>query len=475
MLFNSFSYLLVFLPLVLLSVFAARRLGGAAWAQAAVLVFSLFFYGFNKPSNLAYLIGSILVNWQLGRWIGANSAPKRKRVLQFGLALDIGFLSIFKYANFFLAGLPWLSRSRLILPDLEFPLGISFFTITQITYLVNCYEDAVSPSTFFDYATFVSFFPYVISGPISRAKRIIQQFPNLGGAPGHRSANLARGLYLFSLGLFKKVVFAYAFAQAADFGFTSATNLSTVEGWFFVSCYALQIYFDFSGYSDMAIGSALLLGIHLPPNFDSPFHAKSIIEFWQRWHISLTSFITNYLYTPIVRAFPARTWVTTSAATLAAMTLAGLWHGPSWGFIVFGALHGAALAINQNWRRVKAFKLPGPFSWLITMMVVDIAFVFFRLSSLPLALRYTSHLFDLRHPLGFTNIRLMNGDGLPAAIFNLIQPAGFLTAILGHSSEARCRDFRPTYWNCAAAVALMLVAAIFLNSNISKPFVYFKF
>jgi hypothetical protein len=157
------------------------------------------------------------------------------------------------------------------------------------------------------------------------------------------------------------------------------------------------------------------------------------------------------------------------------MTLAGLWHGPSWGFIVFGALHGAALAINQNWRRVKAFKLPGPFSWLITMMVVDIAFVFFRLSSLPLALRYTSHLFDLRHPLGFTNIRLMNGDGLPAAIFNLIQPAGFLTAILGHSSEARCRDFRPTYWNCAAAVALMLVAAIFLNSNISKPFVYFKF
>jgi alginate O-acetyltransferase complex protein AlgI len=195
---------------------------------------------------------------------------QRKRLLQLGLVLNIGFLLRLQVRRIFLRSFPHLIPTRFLLPDFEFPLGISFFTITQIMYLVDCYESLLPASSLFDHATFVSFFPYVISGPIARAKRILHQTGDFGGKDGQRSEFLARGVYLFSIGLFKKVVIADAFAQVAAYGLNSATNLSTVEAWVFSIAYTLQIYFAFSGYTDMAIASALMLGIEIPRNFDAP-------------------------------------------------------------------------------------------------------------------------------------------------------------------------------------------------------------
>lgn len=376
--FNSFGYIFLFLPVVFFICQLARRLSTSKAPQICVLLASMFFYAWSKPEHLAYLLGSILVNWQIARMI-ANAAPqRRKQFLQAGLVLNIGFLCVFKYLNFFIGNIPYFAHHKLLVPDLAFPLGISFFTLAQIMYLVDCYEELILPSSLFDHATFVSFFPYIISGPISRAKRILHQFSTLNAAASPSAEAVARAMFLFSLGLIKKVVLADAFSKAADFGFSNIGSLSTIEAWCLASAYALQLYFDFSGYSDMAIASALLLGIEVPRNFDAPLRSLSIIEFWQRWHISLSSFITTYLYTPILRSFQRATLATAAIATLLAMTIAGLWHGPAWTFVIFGVIHGVGLVINQYWKKKKMPVLPDWLCWLLTFALLDLGFVFFR-------------------------------------------------------------------------------------------------
>jgi alginate O-acetyltransferase complex protein AlgI len=475
MLFNSFSYILLFLPAVIALTLLARKIAGPRAAQACVLFASLVFYTWWKPIHLPYLAGSILVNWLIARQITAAEQPHRKRYLQLGLLLNIAFLSTFKYVNFFLKSFPHLIPARFLLPDFEFPLGISFFTITQIMYLVDCYESLLPASSLFDHATFVSFFPYVISGPIARAKRILHQVGDFGGKDGLRSEAIARGIYLFSLGLFKKVVFADAFARVASYGLNSTQNASTLETWVFSVAYTLQIYFDFSGYSDMAIASALMLGIEIPRNFNAPYRSKSIIEFWQRWHISLTGFITTYLYTPILRAFKKATLTTASIATLLAMTIAGLWHGPAWTFVSFGLLHGIGLAINQYWRKKKKPKLPAALSWFVTFSFVNISFILFHAHTMADAAHSIANLVPHRNLLGVANLLLMRNQGI---ILHLVGPPlliGFFVAFLGKSSEERAREFKPSFANSAAVVALTLIAWVFMNSTIVKPFVYFAF
>lgn len=480
--FNSFPYLLAFLPIVLLLVAIARKLPLPRAPQVVVFVASMVFYSWAKPANLGYLLASILVNWQLSQWISSAQGTARRRLLQLGLVLNIGFLCIFKYVNFLLTSIPYFAAHNIRLPDLAFPLGISFFTLAQIMYLVDVYQEVGPPSSLFDHATFVSFFPYVISGPIAKARRILHQFPALNAPTAPSADVIARALYLFSMGLIKKVVLADAFSQAADFGFTSAKNMSALEAWVFVSCYTLQIYFDFSGYSDMAIASALFLGIEIPRNFDAPLRSTSIIEFWTRWHISLSDFITAYLYTPILKSFQKATLETSAIATLLAMSIAGLWHGPSWTFVIFGFIHGAALVANQYWK--KAFKkkkgkktivLPDFICWLLTIAVVDLAFVFFRAGTLPAAMRYLPQLVNIRNLIGTTNLSQMNGTGFMVAVYLVVQVVGTIVAFTGKSSENLAANFRPTTLNSLATVAFALIALLFLNSSISKPFVYFAF
>jgi D-alanyl-lipoteichoic acid acyltransferase DltB (MBOAT superfamily) len=473
--FNSFSYILLFLPIVFIACNLARRLPIPKAPQICILLASIVFYSWSKPSHLAYLLGSVVVNWQIAHLIGDAAQPRRKRYLQAGLVLNLGFLCTFKYANFFLSNIPYLVHHHFQAPDLAFPLGISFFTLSQIMYLVDCYEELMPPSSLFDHATFVSFFPYVISGPISRARRILHQFPSLNGAVGPDADTLARAMYLFTLGLIKKVVFADAFSKAADYGFGNIANLSTFEAWCFASAFALQMYFDFSGYSDMAIASAMFLGIEVPRNFDGPYRATSIIEFWQRWHITLTSFITTYIYTPLLQSFGRVTLATSAIVTLIAMTLAGLWHGPNWTFVIFGAIHGTGLAVNQYWRKKKMPRMPKPVGWLLTFALVDIAFVFFRSPNLRTAGLFLSRSFVGAKMFGTGNLLKMNGIGPMLVVLALSQVAGIVAVSCGKSSDQLSHEFKPTWSSYAATAAYALISVLYLNSNVAKPFLYFAF
>ena len=479
MYFNSFGYILLFLPVVYLACHFTRLLRIAKGPQVCVLLASVFFYAWSKPSHLAYLFASIVVNWRVAGLIEDATGDRRKRNLQLGLFLNIGFLCIFKYLNFFVSNISDVVHRTFASPNLGFPLGISFFTLSQIMYLVDCYEELTSPSTLFDHATFVSFFPYVISGPISRSKRILHQFPILNGYIEPSAEIIARAMYLFSLGLIKKVVLADAFSKATDYGFSNIATLSTIEAWGFATSYALQLYFDFSGYSDMAVASALLLGVKIPHNFDAPLRSLSIIEFWQRWHISLSSFITTYLYTPILRSFKRATLSTAAISTLLAMTIAGLWHGPAWTFVIFGAIHGTGLVINQYWKKKKMMVPPNWLCWLLTFVLLDLGFVFFRSPDIQTAMLYIPRLFSWHHTFGLENIRAMNGEGsgtgVMFVVFSLSQLAGIVVAFFGKSTDQLARDFTPGLLNCAATSACMLFALFYLNANVVKPFVYFAF
>ncbi len=474
MLFNSFGYLFLFLPAVLLAVYLARRYWGATAAQVVVLIASLGFYASFRPMNLWHLGASILANWAIARQIGKAQQPARLRWLQFGLVANIGYLCAFKYINFLLGTLPLAHGHEHLIPDFEFPLGISFFTLTQIMYLVDCYESLLKPSSLFDHATFVSFFPYVLSGPLAKAKRMKKQFDHFGGQPGQRVNAIARGLFLFSMGLFKKTVCAQTFGQIADFGYNSSQHRSALEVVLFTSAYMMQLYFDFSGYSDMAIGSADMLGIQLPPNFDAPLRSLSIIEFWQRWHISLSGFITTYLYTPILRAMKRPTLAYAMLSTLIAMTIAGLWHGPSWTFVIFGLLHGIALATNSFWRKKVKWKLPKPLSWLLLIAFVDFAFLFFRSPNLAFAHTMLSELFTAHGAFTTENLRTMRAN-FSWPIFGPPMLLGLMTAFFGKSSEAMARDFEPRPRTALLCAGALVVACIFMNSAITASFIYFRF
>lgn len=470
--FNSFNYILLFLPVTLVVCWWARRLPIAKAPQICILLASAVFYGWENPSHLGYLFGSILVNWQIARWIGTATGQRRKRFMQLGLVLNIGFLGTFKYLNFFIGNIPYFVQHKLFAPDLAFPLGISFFTLAQIMYLVDCYEELLPPSSLFDHATFVSFFPYVISGPISRAKRILHQFPALNAPEAPNDDTVARGAILFTLGLAKKVVLADSFARIADAGFGSMKPFSTLEAWIFTLAFTFQIYFDFSGYSDMAVGTAWMLGIDIPLNFTAPYISKSINEFWQRWHISLSHFITNYLFTPILRAMGKATLQTSVIAVLLAMAIAGLWHGPAWTFIIFGVLHGVALGANQIWKK-KKLKMPDWLGWVVTFVFVNITLVFFRSPSVPLALHM---LHSMLPHVGLLGTSALKGV-LPITPVLIVRPVviGIVLAFFFKTSQDIAKHSTLNYRSMVVTALLFGLSIFYMNSTVAKEFVYFAF
>jgi alginate O-acetyltransferase complex protein AlgI len=394
MLFSSYTFLFQFLPVTVLAFAAARRHS----PRAGILVLagaSLFFYGAWRPVYLLLLLASVGVNFGLG--LRMEDPLRRRAIGTFGVVLNLALLCYFKYTNFILDSLHALTGAPLPFVNIILPLGISFFTFQQIAYLVDVMRGAKVERDIVSYTLFVSFFPHLIAGPLVHHAEMIPQFKR--GRTGRSSVLAARGLAIFAAGLFKKVVIADNLAQFVSPVFAhldAGGGVTTSWAWLATSAYTLQIYFDFSGYSDMAIGLALLFGIRLPVNFRSPYKAISIIEFWRRWHITLSRFLRDYLYIPLGgnRLGEQRRYLN----LLVTMLLGGLWHGAGWNFLIWGGLHGLYLCVNhlwQAWRGGQAAASAGGllaqgfakafakgFSWAITFFAVVLAWVFFRARTL---------------------------------------------------------------------------------------------
>jgi D-alanyl-lipoteichoic acid acyltransferase DltB (MBOAT superfamily) len=389
MLFNSYVFIFVFLPITLaifylLGAYARRAEAAIAWLVLA----SLFFYGWWNPTYLVLIIASMMFNYRVGLslsrslgWAGGH----RKALLAFGVSANVALLGYYKYANFFVDnldaafGLGWQPEPIVL------PLGISFFTFTQIAYLVDAFRGEAREYNAMHYGLFVTYYPHLIAGPVLHHKEMMPQFAD-PATYRPRWSNFAVGLTIFAIGLFKKVIIADNLAPVATPVFSAAEQgapVGFVDAWTGAFAYTFQLYFDFSGYSDMAIGLGRLFGIRLPLNFHSPYQALNIIDFWRRWHMTLSRFLRDYLYIPLGgnRNGPARRYVN----LMITMLLGGLWHGAGWTFVVWGALHGVYLIVNYAWRNIWHWgrdTLVYRFSArCLTLLAVVVGWVYFRAES----------------------------------------------------------------------------------------------
>jgi alginate O-acetyltransferase complex protein AlgI len=472
--FHSFAFIFVFLPVAVAGYFVLSRLEDRRWAKTWLIVVSLVFFAVSSVQDLPLLAGSVVFNWLIARQLlkGDMSPASRRTLLIIGISTNILFLCYFKYAAFFLQGFHQLLGAKVLVPHSSFPLGISFYTIYQIMFLVDCYEGLVEGHNALDHFVFAGFFPYVTMGPIVRWKQVVPQLNDpKGWSPN--ADNVAKGLFVFVVGFFKKVVLADSFFRWADAGFRYDHPLSLIGSWIGATAFAFQLYFDFGGYTDMAIGAALMLNISLPQNFNAPFRAHSIIDYWRRWHITLSNFITTYLYTPLIRAMKRVTFPKALLATFTAMVIAGFWHGASWTFIIFGALHGVALVLNQFWRKMK-WPMPEPLAWLATFVFVIVALVFFRSSSVTQALQVIGSMFSLHGGL-FNYEPWMGIDHVDQALGIGWMLFGVGILFRAPSSLELERKFRPSFAGVALALALALVACVYANGVVSRSFVYRDF
>jgi alginate O-acetyltransferase complex protein AlgI len=397
MLFNSYSFLFAFLPVALAGYFLAchlaRRWSGAAdntWGGAWLAACSVFFYAWWDVRYLPLLLGSVAFNYLVGRQLARQAGTAGgRRLLALGVAANLGLLGYYKYTDFFLASLNNAGLGIWELPGILLPIGISFFTFTQIAFLADAAAGKVTEYRFVHYLLFVTYFPHLVAGPVLHHREMMPQFED-GRNTRPDTANLSAGLAIFTLGLAKKVLVADTLAVHATPVFAAAGTAPPdfVTAWGGALAYTFQLYFDFSGYSDMAIGLSRMFGVRLPLNFDSPYKARNISEFWRRWHMTLSRFLRDYLYIPLGgnRHGEARRQFNLAAT----MVLGGLWHGAGWTFIIWGALHGCYLAVNHAWRDWRGSATPSRWRTLgataLTFLCVVIGWVFFRSPDVPTAL-----------------------------------------------------------------------------------------
>ena len=382
MLFNSYPFVLGFLPALILAYALISQSPWCAQTPWLLVGASLFFYAYWKWTFLPLFLFSIFFNycWALlldgqGAMEDARTVMRRKAVLGVGIAVNLGLLFYFKYRDFFAGSVNATAGTHWMLLHLALPLAISFFSFEQITYLVSAYRREEGTHDFLSYLMFITFFPHLIAGPIVRYREIYPQF-NRRSSFGLSAANVNAGLMIFAIGLFKKVIIADTFRAYVepiyDGKFLAA---AFPDAWGATIAFALQIYFDFSGYSDMAIGLARIFNVRFPENFNSPYQSTSLIEFWRRWHITLSFFLRDYLYIPLGGNRHGE--LRRNINLFITMLLGGLWHGANWTFVIWGALHGGVLAINHLWRK-REVALPALLCWALTFAMVVLAWVFFR-------------------------------------------------------------------------------------------------
>jgi len=407
MLFNSYIFIFLFFPFALVIYFLLNRLQKYNLAKLSLVLASLLFYGYFNPWYLFIIISSILINFLLSRLIGkrllnSKSSTQNAKIsgcnqedsnsrfwLIVGIIINIGIIFYFKYFDFFIENINSAFGFSLPVLNILMPLGISFFTLQQVSYLVDSYRGETRNYSFLDYALFVSFFPQLIAGPIVLHDEMIPQFKD-EKRKQLRADNLMKGLYLFAMGLGKKVLIADTLALAVDYGYSISGNLGFASAVLVAVAYSFQIYFDFSGYCDMAYGIAKCFNIDIPINFNSPYKAVSIGDFWKRWHMSLTRFLTKYIYIPLGgnRKGTLRTLIN----ILIVFLISGIWHGAGWTFIVWGIMHGIGSVIHRL-INTKWSKLPKIVGVIFTFIFVTIAWIFFRAENITVALTMLKDIF----------------------------------------------------------------------------------
>lgn len=396
MLFNSYSFLFEFLPPTIFIFFLLGR-----WypelARLWLVVASLIFYAGWSINYIWLILGSILFNYTVGLAIDAVRAKGHARLTHWtlagGVAGNLALLGYYKYADFFISNLDAVTGSEFSLLHLALPLGISFFTFTQIAFLVDAARGEATERGLIRYALFVTYFPHLLAGPIIHHKAVMPQFRRPSTfKPSAEMMSL--GIGIFTIGLAKKVLIADGFVTTVHDVFGSHTAPLLYDAWMGALAYTLQLYFDFSGYSDMAIGLSLLIGVYLPINFNSPYKSINIIDFWRRWHMTLSQFLRDYLYIPLGgnRRGTARRYLNLYLT----MLLGGLWHGAGWTFVIWGGLHGIYLIINHGWQKIVSDTAPPLWRKLIygtvTLLCVIVGWVFFRAPDLAKALSMLSGL-----------------------------------------------------------------------------------
>ena len=468
MLFHSFGYLFLFLPICVVGYFLLTRrrlmLGAKIWLALA----SLFFYGYWNLRFLPLLLASILFNYAMGLALmrqAPEEAGVRLKLFRLALAANLLLLAYFKYMDFFIGNANAVLGTQWPLLQMVLPLGISFFTLTQITFLVDAYEGIVQEKKFLNYLLFVTFFPHLLMGPVLHHREMIPQFESLR-AKCWQIANVRQGLILLVLGLAKKILLADVFSVWVRHAYDASTSLTLLETLCAGLAYTFQLYFDFSGYTDMALGAALLFNVRLPVNFDSPFRAVNVIEFWQRWHISFTRFITTYLYTPLLLAIGRFDLAAMAMATVLTMGIAGLWHEAGWTFLLFYLLHALALIVNHWWRRRKLVCADW-LGWLLTFIFLVFTIAIIRIKTTEMAIKL------YRGVIGSTGIAMPVGSPFAGLDWWLYVTAGFFFALYGPASQQLARQL-PCSPASALCLALLLVAAL-LGLNHMSEFLYFNF
>lgn len=463
MLFNSFEFIFVFLPVVFVGYFYLNKQRKIVAANAWLVLSSLLFYSWWNVVYLPLILISLLFNYGVGSVLGKeNPKLNRKAVFVTGILFNVGLLGYFKYSDFFISNVNAVFSTDFPLLHLALPLAISFFTFQQIAYLVDAYRYETKEYDFLNYALFVTFFPQLIAGPIVHHYEVVPQFKNLRNKALNYK-NIVLGLFLFSIGLFKKIVIADTFAQWANKGFDELHVLTFIEGWTTSLSYTFQLYFDFSGYTDMAMGAALLFNIRLPINFHSPYKALNIQDFWRRWHMTLGRFLVKYAYIPLGgnRKGKARTY----ANIMIIFLVSGLWHGAGWTFVFWGFLHGLATVINRYWQTFN-IRMNKAVAWLITFHFVNVAWVFFRAETWEDAIKVLKAMF------GF------NGMELPDLILWVLQAVfyiivGFIMIITFKNSMEMVKRFRPNVLFLLISSVIFTYAVLHLNKT--SEFLYFNF
>ncbi|MBL0744233.1 MBOAT family O-acyltransferase [Chryseolinea lacunae] len=460
MLFSSPEFIFAFLPVTLVVYFLLASNRQIANSRLWLLVASLFFYGWWNYNNLILIGLSMIFNFSFGNLIIKH---RKKWLLTLGVSVNLVVLFYYKYANFFLTNFNTLFEGHYSLLNVILPLGVSFFTFTQIAYLVDSYQGKVGNYKFSNYCLFVTFFPHLIAGPIVHHTQLMPQFEDQKNA-NLNSWNFARGMFIFNLGLAKKIIIADTLSTIVSKGYADTALLTTLQAWVTSLAYSVQLYFDFSGYSDMAIGLGLLFNIDFPLNFNSPYRAKNIQDFWRRWHITLSQFLRDYIYVPL-GGNRSGEWAT-ARNLMITFILGGIWHGAGWTYIFWGFLHGAALVIHRQFTKLK-IAIPDWLGVAVTFFYVNITWVFFRAPSWTAAT-------DL--------LRAMFGVGAKMSEVSLVSdyysaPIWVAAAILLFTKNTNelGAEFKPDTRRLVTLVLVILINLLFLNSATNQEFLYFDF